>query len=133
MTMDFKRMFKKENNNYNKIYLYLDTEKKLYSAYEFSAYMLTRMFDTQKLSEEVRQDMNTILYVVRLTPPFVVEQFSGNNITVGDRFIKVVLDDPSRCIQWKAEFSELKKQRQMDHCVSGKNLLDKKIDYEEGF
>lgn len=121
--MDWKKMFERENKNYNKIYLYLDSEKDLYNAYEFSAYMLQRLFDTLELDEEVKRELVTILYVVQLSPQFVIEQFPDDNVTVGDRFIKIVIDDPSRCIQWKAEFAELKKQQQMDNCRLGKAIL----------
>lgn len=121
--MDWEKMFERENENYNKIYLYMNSEKDLCNAYELSAYMLTRLFDTLELDEEVKRELVTILYVVRLSPQFVIDQFPGDNVTVGDEFIKVVIDDPSRCSRWKAEFAELKKQQQMDNCKLGKAIL----------
>lgn len=120
--MDWGKMLERENKNYNKIYLYMNSEKDLCNAYELSAYMLTRLFNTLELDEEVNRELVTILYVVRLSLQFVIDQFSGDNVTVGDNFIKVVIDDPSRCIQWKAEFAELKKQQQMDNCRLGKAI-----------
>ena len=121
--MDWKRMFERENKNYNKIYLYLDSEKEVYNAYEFSAYILKRLFDTLELNEEVKQELGTILYVVQFSPEFVVDRFFSDNVTVGNKYIKVVIDDPSRCIQWKADFKELKIKQQMENAVLGKAIL----------
>lgn len=121
--MDWEKMFERENKNCNRIYLYMDSERDLCNAYELSAYILTRLFDTLELDEEVKRELVTILYVVQLPPQFVMDHFSSDSITVGDKFIKVVIDDPNRCIQWKAEFSELKKQQQMDNCKLGEAIL----------
>lgn len=121
--MDFKRMFEKEKKNYNRIFLYVDSEQEMCRAYEFSAYLLTRMFDSLEMQEETKRELGTILFVTRIPLETIVKQFTGPNTTVGDRFIKVILDDPSRCVQWKAEFSELKKQQQIDNFRLGKAIL----------
>lgn len=110
-------MLERENKNSNKIYLYAysDAGDFLYNAYEFSAYLLTKLFDTLELKKEVKPESGITLYVVHLTPEFVVEQFLGPNATVGDLFIKVVLDSPALCIRWKGEFKELKNKWQGKH------------------
>ena len=121
--MDMKKMFERENKNCSRIYLYADLEKGVYYAYEFSAYILTKKFDMPELKEEVNPEIGTILYVLELSPEFVVEQFHGPNITVGDAFTKVILDEPDHCIQWKADFNELKMQQQKANSVLGKTIL----------
>lgn len=121
--MDFKKMFEKEKKNYNKIYLYVDAEQEMCRAYEFSAYLLTRMFESLEMQEETKRELRNILFITRIPLEAVVERFSDPNTTVGDRYIKVVLDDPSRCIQWKAEFVELKKQQQIDNFRLDKAIL----------
>lgn len=117
--MDIKKMLERENKNYNKIYLYADMERDLYNAYEFSAYLLTRKFDMLELQGEFKPETGTVLYIIRLTPEFVMEQFFSSDTTVSDSYIKVILDEQKHCIQWKADFKEFKKQRQKVNDVPG--------------
>lgn len=118
--MDIQEMLERENKNYNKIYLYADADTEdeehfSYNAYEFSAYLLTKKFDTLELGREVEPATGAIVYVVRLSLEFVVEHFFGSDTTVCDLYIRVMLDNPARCIQWKADFKEFKKQRQREN------------------
>ena len=106
--MDWEKMIEREKRNTHKLYLYADLEKDIYYAYEFSAYLLARLFDSLELEEDVHSEVPAILYVVRIPPEFIVRQFSDSNTTVGDNFVKVVLDDPERCAGWKEEFENMK-------------------------
>lgn len=108
--MNLKEVLENEKKNFNKIYLYIDTENSLCYAYEFSAYMLTRLLDSLELKEKVEYGRN--VFSVGLSVQSVVNQFSGENTVVGDEFVRITVVELHNCIQWKAEFNELKTNRQ---------------------
>lgn len=120
--MDLERMIEKENTNRNRIFLYM-ADDGFCLTYEFSAYLLTRLFDTLKLEEEKFPQAGAILYVARVSAGLVVEQFSGTETTVGNNYIKVILDNEPRCAQWRKEFDELKIQQQIDNNKLGEAIL----------
>lgn len=105
----FKGIIERENKNYNKIYLYLNSELKEYVAYEFSAYLLVQMFQMLELKEAADEEGGVIVSVC-VSLPFVIEQFSGLNVMVSDKFVRVTIDELKLCLQWKADFLELKKK-----------------------
>ena len=108
--MSLKEVLENEKKNFNKIYLYIDTENSLCYAYEFSAYLLTKLLDSLELKKKT--ESGTIVFSVGLSVQSVVNQFSGENTAVGDEFVRITVDEPRNCIQWKAEFNELKTNRQ---------------------
>ncbi|UVQ47479.1 hypothetical protein NXY11_04325 [Parabacteroides faecis] len=63
--MNIQEILALENRNTHKIYLYIDLENNLFIAYEFSAYLLTRLFDTLKLEvqEEYLQPIITQYFI----------------------------------------------------------------------
>lgn len=111
--MKLKGVLQKEKKNFNKIYLYIDTENNLCYAYEFSAYLLTRLLGSLELKE--RTESGTIVFSTQLPIQSVVNCFSGPNTSVGDDFIRIDIDEPRNCIQWKAEFNELKTNQHKSH------------------
>lgn len=108
--MNLKKMLEQEKDNFNKIYLYIDAETSLCYAYEFSAYLLTRLLDSLELKEGIESEM--LVFSAQLPIQSVVKQFSGENTAIGDDFVRIIVDEPRNCIQWKAEFNELKINRQ---------------------
>ena len=98
--------------NYNKIYIYIDAENDQSRDYDFSAYLITNLFEAQKLELREEADLETIIYTLQLPLQLVVEQFDDNYTQVGEQFIKITIDNLSRCIQWKLEFEELKMVQQ---------------------
>lgn len=121
--MDLHVIYKKESENNNNIYMYVEKED-ICCAYGFSAYLLTRLFGALKLKEEKKSELGTIVFVTQLSIQFVVDNLSGPNTSVGDDFIRVIIDNPSRCIQWRAEFEELKIQQQKANNRLGECILD---------
>lgn len=111
--MNLKEVLEKEKKNFNKIYLYIDTENNLCYAYEFSAYMLTRLLDSLELKEKT--ESGTIVFSTQLPIQSVVKCFSGPNTSVGDDFVRIDVDEPQNCIQWKSEFKELKTNQHKSH------------------
>lgn len=103
-----KEIIEKESKNYNKIYLYLNSELKQYSAYEFSAYLLVRMFHMLELKGITDEEGDRVVSV-SVPVSFVIEQFSGLNVMVSDKFVRVSIDELKLCLQWKADFNELKR------------------------
>lgn len=51
--MDLQKILEKESKNSHNIYMYVDMENDRCIAYEFSAYLLTRLFKALKLAEEI--------------------------------------------------------------------------------
>lgn len=111
--MDLKEVLEKERKNFNKIYLYIDTENNLCYAYEFSAYLLTRLLESLELKEKA--ESGTIIFFTQLPILSVVKCFSGPNTSVGDDFVRIDIDELQNCIQWKAEFDELKTNQHKSH------------------
>lgn len=107
--MDIKKILEKEKKNYNKIYLYIDAEQEICHTYELSAYLLYKVFDSLEILEETDKYLETTFFFNKVPLEKIVERFADSNTTVGDRYIKIVLDDPNRCMQWRAEFEKLKK------------------------
>lgn len=108
MGENIKVIIEREHNNFNKIYLYLNSELGQCYAYEFSAYLLARLFPMLEF-KEIRDEgcSRTVSACVPLQ--FVVNQFSDSNVTVGDEFIRVIIDDLKLCSQWKADFNEMRR------------------------
>lgn len=110
--MTHQKILEREERNYNKIYLYIEAENDQCRAYDFSAYLITNLFEAQKLELREEADLETIIYTLQLPLQLVVEQFDDNYTQVGEQFIKITIDNLSRCIQWKLEFEELKMVQQ---------------------
>lgn len=104
--MVLKKILAKEKQNIYKIYLYINEENSLCYSYEFSAYLLSQLLNTKL--EETRKKLGTTFFYTQLSIQAVVDQFSGPNTMVGDDMITVVLDNTTRCLQWKLEFDNLK-------------------------
>ena len=71
--MDLTKILKRESNNVDYIYLYADLEKDWFIAYEFSAYVLTQLFDILELEEEFEPETGTNIYFTRLPDQFILE------------------------------------------------------------
>lgn len=121
--MDAQRINRIEKSNRNMIYLYIDVENETCVAYEFSAFLLTRVFNTLKLEEEKIPVVGAIFFKTKLPLKSITDHFKGNNITVGDEYIRIVLDDEPRCPAWRNIFDELKIQQQKDNNVLGEAIL----------
>lgn len=107
--MDIKKILETEKKNYNKIYLYIDTEQEICRAYELSAYLLYKVSDSLEILKGTDKYLETTFFFTKVPLEKIVERFTDPNTTVGDRYIKIVLDGPNRCMQWRAEFEKLKK------------------------
>lgn len=118
--MDAQRIKRIEKSNRNMIYIYMDDDYCM--TYEFSAYLLTQLFDTLKLEEKRVPEAAEIFSFVRLPIQFIVDHFPGYNVMVQDDYIRIVLDDP-RCPAWRNNFEELKMQQQKDNNVLGEAIL----------
>lgn len=112
--MDLYEIYKKEDENQNKIYLYIREEDRCY-AYGFSAYLLTQLFNTISLHKDAKPESGTAICIVQLSIQFVVDNLSTLNIAVGDDYITIVIDDPNHCTQWKTEFDELMNHQQVNN------------------
>lgn len=120
--MDAQRVKRIEKSNRKMIYLYIDNDDCV--AYEFSAYLLFRLFNEKvKLEEKRMPEAMSIFYLAKLPIQFIVEQFPGHNVMVQDDYIRIVLDDEIRCPAWRNSFDELKKQQQKDNNVLGEAIL----------
>lgn len=110
--MDIQQILALEKRNTHKIYLYIDLENNLFIAYDFSAYLLTKLFDTLELKilKLKVSDKEVVIYVTGIPDRLVVNTFTGHNTTIGEQYIKVVLDDITNCTRWRAEFDERKKE-----------------------
>lgn len=118
-----KEILEREKKNYNKIYLYIDAESNLCYAYDFSACIVTKLFDVQNTGIKEVSGIETPVYTLQLPLQFVVEQFDNFNTLVDDQFIKVIIKQLSRCIQWRVEFEELKmQQRQRGRAIKERFL-----------
>lgn len=116
-------ILKREEGNYNKIYLYIDVERNRCHAYNLSAYLITKLLGTEEFELKKENDMETVIYTLHLPLQLVVDQFDGNHTQVGEQFIKVTIDDLPRCIQWKLEFETLEVQRQENSVDAEKPFL----------
>lgn len=110
--MDIQQILTLENKNTHKIYLYIDLENDLFIAYDFSAYLLTKLFDTLELKilKLKVSDKEVAIYVTGIPDRLVVNTFTGHNTTIGEQYIKVILDDIVTCTRWRVEFNERKKK-----------------------
>ncbi|WP_320889086.1 hypothetical protein [Bacteroides sp.] len=120
--MDAQKIKRIEKSNRKMIYLYIDEDYCM--AYEFSAYLLFRLFNEKvKLEEKRMPEAMSIFYFAKLPLQFIVEQFSGPGVMVQDDYIRIVLDDEIRCPGWRNSFDELKKQQQKDNNKLGEAIL----------
>lgn len=101
--MVMKNILAKEKHNLSNIYLYINEENNLCYSYDFSAYMLIKLLNTELKKGKMK---NTFFY--NLSIQEVIERFSGLETKVGDDRITVTMDNLPRCFQWKSEFSALK-------------------------
>lgn len=117
-------ILEREKGNYNKVYLYIDTENDLCYAYDFSAYLVTKLFETQKLETKEEVWMETVVYTLQLPLQFVADQFDAPHTLIDAQFIKFIIDRLPHCIQWKFEFEELKMQREQSNVRNKRSFLD---------
>ncbi|WFE84399.1 hypothetical protein [Parabacteroides chongii] len=109
--MDIQQILALENKNTHKIYLYIDLVNNLFIAYEFSAYLLTKLFDTLELkAQKLTTSEEEVVYTTRIPDRLAVKTFTGHNTTVSEQYIKVVLDDIIACTRWRVEFNKRKKE-----------------------
>ncbi len=119
--MDAQRIKKIEKSNRNAIYLYINAD--YCTAYEFSAYLLSKLLEGLKLDEMRVPTVGAIFYFVKLPIENIVKHFSGYNVTVQDEYIRIVLNDEVRCPGWRNCFDELKIQQQKDNNKLGEAIL----------
>lgn len=119
--MDAQIINRIEKSNRNAIYLYIDADYCM--AYEFSAYLLSKLFEGLKLKETRLPKAGEMFYFVKLPIQSIVEHFSGYNVMVQDDYIRIVLDYEARCPAWRNNFDELKIQQQKDNNKLGEAIL----------
>ncbi|UVQ47470.1 hypothetical protein NXY11_04280 [Parabacteroides faecis] len=51
-----------------------------------------------------------VIYTTRISDQLVANTFTGHNTTIGEQYIKVVLDDIITCTRWRVEFNKQKKE-----------------------
>lgn len=108
--MDLQKILEKESKNSHNIYMYVDMENDRCIAYEFSAYLLTRLFKALKLAEGVIPGTGIYFYVTRLPLRFIVDHFDGHNTSIGEEYIKVVLNNKKNCSKRRTEFDRKKRE-----------------------
>lgn len=107
--MDLTKILKRESNNVDYIYLYADLEKDWFIAYEFSAYVLTQLFDILELEEEFEPETGTNIYFTRLPDQFILEHTHGHDASIGEEYIRVKLTDINPYSEWRVDFDEQKR------------------------
>lgn len=107
--MDLTKILEKESKNVHYLYLYVDLKNDWFIAYEFSAYVLTQLFDTLKLEEEIDPNTGINIYFTRLPDQFVVEHSYGRNALIGEEYIEVKLEDIHTYAKWRVKFDEQKR------------------------
>lgn len=109
--MDLTKIIERESKNVHYIYLYADFENDWFIAYEFSAYVLTHLFDTLKLEKKIDPDTGMYVYFTRLSDQFVVENSYNRNAAIGEEYIIVKLTDISTYLKWRVEYDKQKRDQ----------------------
>lgn len=121
--MDIKSKIEIEKNNLNRIYLYRDMKDNSCKAYEFSAYLATKLASSLKLEDEPTLEVNDVLFTVKADPQFILKHFASFGVEESDGCIQISLYDLTHSIQWRNEFNLLKEQQRVRYTKLGNFVL----------
>lgn len=121
--MDIQKMMEKDNKN-DGIYLYMENSQ--FTAYAFSAYVLTQLFPELTFADKLYQEGNIIVPFLIVTPKFITENFSEWSVSAEDKYIKVYPNElnQSNLQQWRKGYDEYiieqqKANNRLGSCVLG--------------
>lgn len=121
--MDLKEKIEIEKTNPNRIYLYMDEEDGCCKAYEFSAYLITKIISSLELKEEPSMEIKDFLYTIKVMPQLITSRFSGFGIEQSEGCMQVPLYDLIYTAKWRKEFDILKEQQRKEHSRLGDFVL----------
>lgn len=121
--MNLKEKIEIEKTNPNRIYLYRDEEDGYCKAYEFSAYLITKLISSIELKEEPFMEIEDFLYTAIVEQKFITDRFSGFGIEQSEGCMQVSLYDLIYTAKWRKEFDILKEQQRKEHSRLGDFIL----------